>query len=131
MMTFKGMGAIAAAALIALSAATFAAEGDKPATPAAGNAASKSDVKGVRLIKPYSDLRDLTPEQTTRLKEIHKKYSDEIKELEARQKEEMTAILTEAQKKELGDMPATSKKTPKGKMKDEAPAAPAAPANPK
>jgi Spy/CpxP family protein refolding chaperone len=125
MMTFKGMGAIAAAALIALSATTFAADGDKPATPA-GNSVSKSEVKGVRLIKPYSELRDLTPEQTTKLKEIHKKYAEEIKDLEAKQKEEMTAVLTDAQKKELADMPAGTKKTTKGKMKDDAPAAPAA-----
>ena len=89
--------------------------------------AAKPDVKGARLIKPYSDLKDLTPEQTTKLKEIHKKYADEIKDLEAKQKDEMMTVLTDAQKKELGD---TSKKTPKGKMKDE-PATPAAPTDSK
>lgn len=89
--------------------------------------AAKPDVKGVRLIKPYSDLKDLTADQTTKLKEIHKKYSDEIKDLEAKQKDEMMMVLTDVQKKELGD---TSKKAPRGKMKDE-PATPVAPTDAK
>ena len=89
--------------------------------------AAKPDVKGARLIKPYSDLKDLTPEQTTKLREIHRKYLDEVKDLKAKEEDQMMAVLTDAQKKEIGD---TSKKTPKAKMKDE-PATPAAPSDAK
>ena len=113
-MKLRTMLAISLAGVLAIATLGYAADAAKP------------DTKGVRLIKPYSELKDLTPEQTTQLKEIHKKYTDQIKELEAKQKEEMTAVLTDAQKKELGDL---SKKTPKGKGKED-PAAPAAPADP-
>ena len=99
-------------ALLSLSIAGFAADAGKPA--AKGDA---KDVKGVRLIKPFSELTDLTADQTIKLKEIHKKFSDEIKALEAQQKEEMMAVLTAEQKKELES---TEKKASKGKMKDEA-----------
>ena len=53
---------VVCAALTALfiSAVGYAADGDKPA-----KADAKVDVKGVRLIKPYTDLKDLTAEQTT------------------------------------------------------------------
>ena len=111
-------------ACLVFSTVSFGA--DDKGTPKAD---PKPDVKGVRLIKPYSDLKDLTAEQTTKLKEIHKKYSDQIKALEAAQKDEMSTVLTDAQKKELADVDTKVKKTTKGKMKDE-PATPVTPATP-
>ena len=97
-------------ALLAFSAIGYAAEGDKP-TPKTDT----KELKGVRLIKPYSELKDLTPEQTVKLKEIHKKFSDQIKALEAQQKEEMTTVLTDAQKKEIAELPAMGKSDRKPK----------------
>ena len=116
-------------ALLALSVAGFAADGDKPAVPAdkPNTPKAEANVKGVRLIKPYSDLKDLTAEQTTKLKEIHKKYSDQIKALEAQQKDEMAAVLTDVQKKEVTEL---ESKAPKGKMKGDAPAAAGQPKDP-
>ena len=107
---------------LALSSHAFAAEGDKPTD-------TKVDVKGVRLTKPFSDLKDLTPEQVTKIKEVHKKYLAEIKALEAKQSEEEMAVLTDAQKKEVAALSTTGKKTPK--MADKAASDPKAPADPK
>ena len=67
---------------------------------------AKPDTRTVRIIKPYSALKDLTTEQTERMKEIHKKYLDRIKKLEDEQREELTAVLTDAQKKELAEIQA-------------------------
>jgi hypothetical protein len=69
-------------------------------------AAAKADTRKVRIIKPYSAMKDLTAEQTERMKEIHKKYLDQIKKLEDQQREELMAVLTEAQKKELAEIQA-------------------------
>ena len=105
-------------ALMAVAATGYAAEGDKPATidkPVSTKAEAK-DVKGVRLIKPFSDLKDLTADETIKLKEIHKKIDDQIKALLAQQKDEMMAVLTDDQKKEVAEL----EKAPKGKAKDAA-----------
>ena len=66
--------------------------------------AAKPDTKGVRLIKPYSDLKDLTPEQTTQLKEIHKKYADQIKDLLLPVLDFKTQSVAEAYQKSLPPM---------------------------
>jgi Spy/CpxP family protein refolding chaperone len=117
-MKLRAMLGVSLVALMAISAVSFAADPEKPAV----KPDAKPDTKGVRLIKPYSDLKDLTADQTTKLKEIHKKFVDQIKALEAQQKDEMAAVLTDDQKKEVAD---AEKKPAKGKMKDD-PAAPAA-----
>ena len=110
-------------ALMSISIAGFAADAGKPV----GSKGDAKDLKGVRLIKPFSELSDLTADQTTKLKEIHKKFSDEIKALEAQQKVEMMAVLTEEQKKELES---SDKKASKGKMKDDVGAAAGQPKDP-
>ena len=117
-MKLRSILAPSLAAFLALSAITFSAVSfaadPKPA------AAKSDDVKGVRLIKPYSDLKDLTADQTLKLKEIHKKFSEQIKALEAQQKEEMSAVLTDEQKRELADTEGTKpRKTGGKKMKDD------------
>ena len=109
------------ASLLAIAVVSQAADAPKPDP--------KTDLKGVRLIKPYTDLKDLTADQTIKLKEIHKKYSDQIKALEAQQKDEMAAVLTDDQKKELAELVKTTAKAPKGKMKED-PATPTTPATP-
>jgi DNA phosphorothioation-dependent restriction protein DptG len=68
--------------------------------------APKPDTKGVHLIKPFSELKDLTPDQVTKLKEIHKKYLEEWHALEAKAKEDSMAILTDDQKKEVAEIEA-------------------------
>ena len=126
-MKLRSMIAAALAGIVAISATTYAADAPPPADKPAAKA---DDVKGVRLVKPYSDLKDLTADQTQKLKEIHKKYLDQIKALEAQQKEKMAAVLTDAQKREVADAPAAKPKKPAGKVMKDDPATPA-PAAPK
>lgn len=117
-MKMQRVSGVVLVAWLAVSAIGYAAEGDKPMPKN-----DTKELKGVRLIKPYSDLKDLTAEQTTKLKEIHKKFSEQIKALEAQQREEMATILTDVQKKEVAEAQGNSKMERKGGK----PAAPAAP----
>lgn len=111
-MKLTKLAGLSAALMIGLSSLAFAA--DEPKTDTKPEA--KPDGKATRLIKPWSELKDLTPEQTEKLKVIHRKYLDEIKALEAKQAEELNGVLTGDQKKELAAIEAAdkaSKKTPK------------------
>jgi Spy/CpxP family protein refolding chaperone len=94
----RGMLLIAgfAVALLVGSAALHADDAAKPdnATPA-----HVTPRGGSRLVKPYSDLKDLTSEQTEKLKEIHSKYLAQMSEIRAKEKEESMAVLTDDQKK--------------------------------
>ena len=112
MKTRNLLGAALAALLLA-STATYAADGDKPDTTPKTEA--KPDTKNTRLVKPFSELKDLSADQTEKLKAIHRKYLDELHALEAKQHEESMAVLTDAQKKELTEIEAadkTARKTP-------------------
>jgi hypothetical protein len=87
--------------------------------------APTSDTRNVRLIKPFSELKDLTPEQTEKLKVIHKKYLDDLKVLETKQREDMMAALSDPQKREIADIETqekTGKKTATKKPPANAPA---------
>src|SRR2546423_6187754 len=92
--------------LLAVAAISFVA--------AAADPQPASDTRNVRLIKPFSELKDLTPEQSEKLKVIHKKYLDEMRALDVKQREEMIAALNDTQKREIADIETqekTSKKT--------------------
>lgn len=75
--------------------------------PHAGAAPTSRPVK---LVKPYSELKDLSEEQVTKIKEIHEKALGEVHEIEAKEKADCMAILTDAQKKELETAMAEDKK---------------------
>ena len=139
---------IALAAFFSMTLITYAGAGDKPAVTNPADAANPADpkpdaakpdpradlkdIKNVRIIKPFNELRDLTAEQTIRLKQIHRRYSDEIRALELKQKQEMMDVLSETQKKELDDVEMQNRvdKKVKAKAKEEKPVVPAAPAAP-
>jgi Spy/CpxP family protein refolding chaperone len=83
----------------------------------AADDATKSDATpahvtrgGGRLVKPWSDLKDLSYEQTDKLKEIHSKYLAQMSEIRAKEKEECMEVLTDDQKKELVDKAAADRK---------------------
>jgi Spy/CpxP family protein refolding chaperone len=59
---------------------------------------------GGRLVKPWSDLKDLTADQTDKIREIHKKCAAEMAEIRAKENEECLAVLSDEQKKELVDV---------------------------
>ena len=84
------------------------------AAPSPGGSGSGSGSDNVRpprraqarLTKPYSELKDLTPDERNRIIEIHQKAVDQIHEIEAQEKEKILAILTPQQQKELADIQA-------------------------
>ena len=51
------------AAILLISASAYAAEGDKPDAKA-------TETKNTRLIRPFSELKDLSPDQTEKLKAV-------------------------------------------------------------
>jgi Spy/CpxP family protein refolding chaperone len=73
-------------------------------------AAAAPTSRPARLIKPWSELKDLSEEQVTKIKEFHEKALTEMHEIEAREKSECMAVLTDAQKKELETAIAEDKK---------------------
>jgi Spy/CpxP family protein refolding chaperone len=73
--------------------------------------------KPPRLVKPWSGLGDLTPEQQTKIAEIRKAYNEQRKALDAKEHDEVMALLTDEQKAEIEKM--TEKKTVEGKKKAE------------
>lgn len=78
---------------------------------------------GGRLFAPYSKLTSLDDEQRTKIREIHRKALSDKREIEAKETEEITALLKDDQKKELHDIEekdaAAKKQSPK---KEEMPA---------
>jgi hypothetical protein len=105
--------------------AAFAAE--KEAKPAAGKPAAaevKGDAKGgeakpgdkpgaastVKLVKPWSDLTTLTEEQKQKIDAIHKKALAETSVINKKEKDDITALLTDAQKAELKELSSKAKK---------------------
>jgi Spy/CpxP family protein refolding chaperone len=77
-----------------------AAEAPK-AEPAKGDDAKPAMKKAARLTKPWSGLTSLTEDQSAKIREIHRKAIDEINAIEEREKSEIMALLTDAQKSEL------------------------------
>jgi hypothetical protein len=55
----------------------------------------------VRLFKPYSLLSDLTDDQKAQIAAIHKTYNEALAALKQKQTDDIAAILTDDQKKEL------------------------------
>ena len=89
--------------------ATVGLWGQPSTAPSVEKNDPKEPIKNVRLVKPFTELTDLTADQTAQLKEIRKRYHEEIAKLEAKEKEESMAVLTDAQKKEVTDLEAKPK----------------------
>jgi Spy/CpxP family protein refolding chaperone len=80
------------------------AAAEKPMKKSGGAEAAEKKPKTVRLTKPWSQLGSLSDDQKTQIAAIHRKALDEIKEVEQREKDEIMAVLTDAQKAELSEM---------------------------
>lgn len=101
------------AALFALTTAVYAADDKKddgketPKTETkATTDAPVTSGRSARLVKPYSDLKDLSSEQEAKLKSIHAKYLAQMNEIRAKEKDESMAVLSDDQKKELVEVTA-------------------------
>jgi hypothetical protein len=64
----------------------------------------------VKLTKPWSDIETLTDDQKDKIAALHKKALAEINAIEKREKDEITAVLTDAQRAEMKDAADRKKK---------------------
>jgi Spy/CpxP family protein refolding chaperone len=122
MKRFKFAAALLLGSSMMLSGAAWAADAkptEKGAEPAAeakpgeakpGAAAASS----AKLVKPWSDLTSLTEEQKQKIDAIHKKALAETSVITKKEREDITALLTDAQKAELKELAAKAKKTAAG-----------------
>ena len=79
----------------------------------------KDKAASAKLVKPWSDLKDLSEEQKTKIREIHAKALDEIKAIKEKENADITALLTDAQKDEVKSIAEKEKAEKKSAKKDE------------
>jgi hypothetical protein len=58
----------------------------------------------IRLFAPYSKMTTLTDDQREQIEIIHRKVLAQEKELEAKEREDILALLSDDQKKEIHDI---------------------------
>ena len=80
----------------------------KPAGDAKPADAKPAAASTVKLTKPWSDLGSLSEDQKVKIEAIHKKALAESSAIDKKEKEDISAVLTDAQKAELKEL--TSKK---------------------
>jgi hypothetical protein len=73
-------------------------------------AAKTSTTRPAKLTKPWSEVKDLSDQQITQIKDIHEKFLEEQHALETKEKSDIMALLTDPQKKELEEAIAQDKK---------------------
>jgi Spy/CpxP family protein refolding chaperone len=71
----------------------------------------KKPMAGGRLIQPYSKLTSLSDDQKDKILSIHKDYNAQRKELEKKERDEIMALLTDDQKKEVEKIEGEKKTT--------------------
>jgi len=84
-------------------------EESKPVEKPAVIVKKEKPAKPARLTKPWSEMADLTDEQKASINDIHRKALDEKKAIDAKEKEDILALLTDAQKAEVEKL--TERKT--------------------
>jgi len=62
-----------------------------------------------RLTKPWNELKDLTDDEKTKILAVHQKAIDEIHDIEAKEHDDILALLTDDQKKEIAAIEAKDK----------------------
>jgi Spy/CpxP family protein refolding chaperone len=60
--------------------------------------------KHAKLTKPWSELKDLTDDEKSKIMEVHGKALEDIKAIHEKEKEDIMALLTDDQKKEVSDL---------------------------
>jgi Spy/CpxP family protein refolding chaperone len=93
---------LAAAALLSGSVLVFAA--DTPATPPAEH-------KTTKLVKPWSELSDLTDEQRSKIADLHAKANEEVNAIRSKEKQDILELLTADQKHQAAELEKMSKTT--------------------
>lgn len=91
---------VALIAAVTLGSAVFVVAEDA-ATPTADAPAKVEKDKKLKVARPYSKIESLTDEQKQQIIDIRKQIAAEMKALKERERTEIAAILTDAQKAEL------------------------------
>ena len=79
----------------------------------------KVSAAGVKLVKPWSELASLTDEQKVKIEAIHKKALAESSAIDKKEKEDIMAVLNDAQKTELKELSGKKKKEAAEKKTDD------------
>ena len=88
-------------------------KGAAAAAPAAAPERPRS--RAARLVKPWSDLISLTPEQRDQIMRIHADAVDKINEIRDKEEADILALLTPEQHRELDDLKERQKAEQKAK----------------
>jgi hypothetical protein len=100
-MQFRGQHWAGAALGLMIGLGLTAVAQQMPATPAEPDTTA-AEVKG-RVIAPYNLLKDLTDDEKSKIISIHQAELDAQKALVAKEKVDILAVLTEAQRVELSE----------------------------
>ena|ERR1700722_3787682 len=76
------------------------------ADDATTNPSDESHAPRTRIGSPFNKLQDLTDDQKTKIKEIREEALQQEKQIRQKELDDITALLTDDQKKELSDMEA-------------------------
>ena len=99
------LAALALGSTFMVSGVSRAADEAKPATEA-----KPAEAKPIKLVKPWGDLKTLSDDQKSKIDAIHKKALAEINAIEKKEKDDITALLTDANKAEMKDQAEAKKK---------------------
>ena len=102
--------AVLAVMLLAGFVTVRAQEGEKP---------RKEKTPAAKIVKPWSDLKDLSDEQQGKIKEIHAKALEEMKAIRQKETADIMALLTDAQKEELKSIQEKERAAKKATKKEE------------
>lgn len=93
------LAGLAAVALLGLGIRAIADDATTNPSEAEPNAAPHG-----HIVAPFNLLPDLTDDQKSKIHDIHAEYLDQEKQLKQKQYDDIDAILTDDQKKELDDL---------------------------
>jgi len=90
-------------ASLLLAAGSFVFAADEPMAPAAPatQPTEAKPVKAKKLTEPWNMLKDLSPEQVSQIEKIHVDALEQTDKIKAKEKEDITALLTPQQVTEL------------------------------
>ena len=88
--------------VLALGAALVAAQQQQSTTQPARSRQSR------RLVQPWNQIKDLNDDVKTRIIELHRKSTEEIAAIRTKERQDIMALLTDDQKKQVNDFEAQS-----------------------
>jgi Spy/CpxP family protein refolding chaperone len=91
-------GLLGSGAVLLMSVTLFAAPGDSSSGEKPAPAARRTRAG---LTKPWNELKDLTDDEKTKIIEIHRKAVEQVHEIEAKERTDIMALLSDQQKTEL------------------------------